>query len=305
MERELQQLQAQLEKLLEEKLILEQHVPVYGLPEESKEKRKKPVVQGKQANVNIAQVIDPPKISDGNRSRDEADTVMLEKVADFESKKLPSLLDNKQPVFIDSPTIESNTVQESPVVVAELQEGTLASIDKKMVNVSQKRKRKGKVENAAAINELLMSDGIDIPIVGSNGVPTAQEIEDEISLQDATDDVESKKKSGTAKKQDDKQKLKTPILDEKVGTTKKGSALKKKKKTEKQEEKVQEFRSPTIVEDSIYGKPHPWAALSDTTLSRKTIPELTSFLSDRGAEVTINGKPLSKKEILIKVRSML
>lgn len=307
MERELQQLQAQLEKLLQEKLILEQYVPVYDLSEEFKEHRKKPLVQGKQVNVSVAQVTDPPKIYDGNGSREEADNVILEKVADFKSKKLPTILNNKQLVSIDSPIIENNTVQESPAIVAKLQEGTVASIDEKMVNVSQKRKRKGMVENAALINdnELLMPDGIESPVVGSNVVPNAQEIGGEVSLQDATEDVESKKKSGTAKQQDDKQKLKTPTLVEKVGTTKKGSALKKKKKTANQEEKVQEFRSPTIVEDSIYGKPHPWAALSDTTLSRKTIPELTSFLSDRGAEVTINGKSLSKKEILIKVRSML
>jgi hypothetical protein len=135
-----------------------------------------------------------------------------------------------------------------------------------------------------------------------NGTGTA-------TITSATEVVDSKEKSGVAKKEQEKQKFKTLMLDEKVGATRKNSALKMKKKAVKEaakpEEKLQELSRSVIVEDSIYGKPHPWAALSDTTLSRKTISELTSFLSDRGADVTANGKPLSKKEILIKVRSML
>jgi hypothetical protein len=145
--------------------------------------------------------------------------------------------------------------------------------------------------------------------VESNGISTAQEKGDEFSAQETTEVVDSKEKSGVAKKEQEKQKFKTLMLDEKVGATRKNSALKMKKKAVKEaakpEEKLQELSRSVIVEDSIYGKPHPWAALSDTTLSRKTISELTSFLSDRGADVTANGKPLSKKEILIKVRSML
>jgi hypothetical protein len=57
MERELQQLQAQLEKLLKEKLILEQHVPLYNVSAENKEQRKKPLQQGKQLNATSTKVI--------------------------------------------------------------------------------------------------------------------------------------------------------------------------------------------------------------------------------------------------------
>jgi hypothetical protein len=227
--------------------------------------------------------------------------VIPKQAANHKSKKLPTTSDNKQAVFIELPFMEETSLQEG--TVTKFQERTLAGSSGDTVNGSQKRKRKVTVEGVTASknNQVLTPVAREIPVVESNGISTAQEKGDEFSAQETTEVVDSKEKSGVAKK--------TLMLDEKVGATRKNSALKMKKKAVKEaakpEEKLQELSRSVIVEDSIYGKPHPWAALSDTTLSRKTISELTSFLSDRGADVTANGKPLSKKEILIKVRSML
>jgi len=303
MERELQQLQAQLEKLLKEKLILEQYMPVDDVSEINK------LQQEKQLDATKTQVIAPTA---GKKSREEVeDKVIPKQVANQKSKKLPTTPDNKQPVVIDSPTMENTSLQEGLVADTKFQERTLARGGGDTVKGSHKRKRKVTVEDDAESkdNEVLNPVAEDISLVGSKGISTTQERLDEFSALTATEVVVSKKKSGTAKYQQEKQKLQTLALDDKVGANRKNSASKITKKAVKEaakpEETLQEFTPSVIVEDSIYGKPHPWAALSDTTLSRKTISELASFLSDRGADITANGKPLSKKEILIKVRSML
>jgi len=98
----------------------------------------------------------------------------------------------------------------------------------------------------------------------------------------------------------------------KTSAKKKKTTAKTKKKKSKEADESKQFDVPAVefvpLEDSMSldGKPHPWVAITESALSRKSVSELTSFLSERGVTVVdVTGKPLSKKEMLIKIRSML
>eukprot|EP00594_Rhizosolenia_setigera_P011522 CAMPEP_0178957656 /NCGR_PEP_ID=MMETSP0789-20121207/11062_1 /TAXON_ID=3005 /ORGANISM="Rhizosolenia setigera, Strain CCMP 1694" /LENGTH=604 /DNA_ID=CAMNT_0020639983 /DNA_START=40 /DNA_END=1855 /DNA_ORIENTATION=- len=107
-----------------------------------------------------------------------------------------------------------------------------------------------------------------------------------------------------------------PIEEEKVSTVKKAAkkkATKKKKKKKKQTtttaaktkavepETIPEATTPTTTEE------HPWAKLSTSTLSRKTVAELTGFLTEKGIAVADaeSGKTFTKKVLVAEVQKVL
>jgi hypothetical protein len=349
MEREMLQLQAQLQKLIQEKLLLEQYLPSTDASVETTTKQKKkkaPVESVEKTTVATPTKEDKPIVVASIANEEETGSVFYDTpteqeitiegkpvvVATFQdtsdgeieekvngdapissgkkkrkitvesataskAKKLASISDEKEPVFQDLPIVDEISIEEKPVIVAKFQEETMNGGDDKLITVEKKRRKVTGDKTAATETdkifppsnveeqEPVFSETPSVEeIVGSNAIlSTSQETSsttEETPTKKSIKVAVTKKKSSSSKKQQERMP-KTELLDEEVATTRKGSALKAKKKTGTVEQAVEEeeLLPSVIVEDSL--KPHPWAALSDTTLSRKTISELTSFLSDR------------------------
>jgi len=80
----------------------------------------------------------------------------------------------------------------------------------------------------------------------------------------------------------------------------------KKVKSKKEEEPFFAVVEEKIEESTEKIVKHPWSKLSPSTLNRKTVKELSSFLEERGAAYADNkGKPLLKKVLVSTVQEYL
>ena len=124
---------------------------------------------------------------------------------------------------------------------------------------------------------------------------------EKMKAEKGAESAKSKSSAATKKKKSIKKKAQKKAV--KKASTKKKAAKKKATKTISKVEVVSAPSPEKVV--VVKANPDDWKTLADSTLKRKTIAQLTDYLTGKGVVVTDDsGKTLKKAELLDAVRSL-